>query len=125
MRFVMEAMSARPSSGMPSMSPLILESGVPLAGIAWAVAAWGSSTGLPICETMRIQTSRTRPSSSLAMRWEASKASTLDLAHVGDRVLPRGGLQGHRAVRRDEAVDAVPAADGPVVPVLPGEAGDG
>src|SRR3989449_6086490 len=49
------------------------------------------------------------------------REGVVQLAHVGHRILARGGLHGHRPVRRDEAADAVPAPGAAVNPRLPGD----
>src|SRR5213596_3286832 len=49
----------------------------PFSGMICAVAACGWSIGLPICETIRTQTSRTLPACSLTSRSAMSKDSRL------------------------------------------------
>src|SRR5437773_541139 len=53
------------------------------------------------------------------------REDVVQLPDVGDGILPRHGLEAHRAIRRDEARVPVPAADAPVVAVLPRQACDG
>src|SRR2546427_9186867 len=49
----------------------------------------------------------------------------VQLADVGDRVLPCRGFHGHRSVWGDEATDPIAATDAAIVPVLPRQTGDG
>ena len=62
---------------MDSTAGFTFDSFAPFARMHCAVAACGWSIGFPIWDTIRIQTSRTLPSSSFAIRWAASNARML------------------------------------------------
>src|SRR5256885_6091106 len=53
---------------------------------------------------------------------DVEREEVVQLAPVGHGSLARGGLHGHRPVRRGEAADAVPAPRPSHVPLLPGRA---
>src|SRR3989441_944126 len=55
---------------------------------------------------------------------DLERQEVVQLPDVRHRIFPGGGLHRHRSVRGDEAAHSVPAADAPIVPVLPGEPRD-